>query len=86
MVCLLTLLGKGERARLQPERMVEEFFTGWLNKRIGQTLIKSLGLERGRTWASLTGGELDRIARTAFSVKPAGSLPPMVMRMRGVLE
>ena len=55
------------RRRLQPDRLLEEFFTGWLNKRIGQTLIKSLGLERGRTWASLSEEESERIAGTAHA-------------------
>ena len=45
------------RARNKPERTLEHFLTGWVNKRIGQTLLKSLGLDWARPWSSLTEAE-----------------------------
>ncbi len=51
-----------KRVNNQPERLLEHFFTGWLNKRIGQTLLKSLGLRNDRAYSSLTNAEQKNIA------------------------
>lgn len=50
------------RARNKPDRTLEHFLTGWVNKRIGQTLLKSLGLDWSRPWSSLTEGEQNLLA------------------------
>jgi len=56
-------LGEAIRRRIeiQPERPMEEFFTGWLNKRIGQTLIKALAFDRAAPWRSLSDADVRRL-------------------------
>lgn len=52
------------RVRNKPQRTLEHFLTGWINKRIGQTLLKSLGLDWARPWSSLTDAEQALLAHT----------------------
>jgi len=52
------------RMRNKPARTLEQFLTGWINKRIGQTLLKSLGLDWTRPWSSLTESEQTLLAAT----------------------
>lgn len=51
-----------KRAELHPERKLDELFLGWLNKRIGQTLLRSVGLELARGSGSLSDAEFRKIA------------------------
>jgi hypothetical protein len=51
------------RAVNKPGRALEHFLTGWINKRIGQTLLKSLGLDWSRPWSSLAEAEQALLAR-----------------------
>lgn len=57
-----TLKELAKRRDDQPERKLEEFFLGLLNKRIGQTLLKSVGLELTRMSGSLSENETGNIA------------------------
>ena len=50
-----------ERKNSHPERKLDEFFIGWLNKRIGQTLLKSAGLELSRESSSLNPADLKKV-------------------------
>lgn len=52
------------RTRNKPDRPLEHFLTGWVNKRIGQTLLKALGLAWDRPWSSLTEAEQSLLAAT----------------------
>jgi predicted Rossmann fold flavoprotein len=47
----------------KPDRSMEHFLAGWINKRIGQVLLKALGFDWSRPWGSLTGEEQARLAR-----------------------
>jgi len=53
-----------ERVARAPRRPLEDFLTGTVNKRLGQTLLKAAGaLPFSRAAESLTGAELSAIAR-----------------------
>lgn len=51
-----------KRIKRHPERKLEDLFLGWLNKRIGQTLLRSNGLELVRLTGSLNDAEIKKIA------------------------
>lgn len=44
-----------------PGRKMEDFFLGWLNKRIGQTLLKTAGIELSRESGSMSAADTEKI-------------------------
>ena len=65
------------RIGMSPERRLEEFFTGMLNKRVGQALLKYLDIAPlSRCAVTLTQNEVRRIADTikAWSFKITGTM------------
>ncbi len=54
-----------ERVNRAPKAALESFFVGVLNKRVGQALLKFLGIEPLSRYAlTLTGRDIEKIART----------------------
>lgn len=51
------------RARLLRSRRLDEFFTGMLNKRLGQTILKSAGLSLSDTADTITDADIKRIVK-----------------------
>lgn len=51
-----------KRAKLMPERPLQEFFTGFINKRIGQVILKSAGYKLSEKAETLTQNGIKKIA------------------------
>jgi len=58
-----------ERVNNHPGRSLQDFFTGWLNKRIGQAVIKSVGLNLGSTAGEIGDDGIIKICRAIHNYK-----------------
>lgn len=51
------------RKDLLRERLLEDFFTGFINKRVGQTLVRACGLSLSSSVKQLTAEQIERLAK-----------------------
>ncbi len=58
-----------QRARLFKTRRLDEFFTGFLNKRLGQVILKSAGCSLSQTAEELTSEKIKKTAQLIKSFK-----------------
>jgi len=58
-----------KRKENHPERTLENFLTGWINTRIGQTLIKATGLKLNEKASDLTEKDIIKIAKSLEETK-----------------
>lgn len=58
-----------KRAKLMPERPLQEFFTGFINKRIGQVVLKSAGYKLNEKAETLTQNGIKKIASKIKSME-----------------
>ena len=77
-----------KRAKAMKERTLEEFFAGWLQKKLAVFLIKNAGLKTSSAVSDFTEKDLDRLYHTArnltFKVKKCGDWRSAQIQCGGV--